>query len=120
PPPARSSQPVLRASAPTLAHSVPPMPTADNMPAPSVLPAQRATTDADDSLETGMRETEIVTAVEIDHEAKAAAQHRNRIQTDARTGKQATVGDVTETGGEIGIADHDRAEITDQQPIVRP
>ena len=76
----------MRPSAPTLAHAVPPMPTPDNQPAPSVLPAQRLATDTDDSLETGMHETEIVTAVEIDHEAKAAAQHRYRIATVARTG----------------------------------
>jgi hypothetical protein len=62
----RTSQPQvqLRPSAPTLAHSVPPMPTADNMPAPTVLPAR--TNADDDGQDTG---------VEIDHEAKAKAQH---------------------------------------------
>ncbi|HUS29228.1 MAG TPA: hypothetical protein VMZ53_11985 [Kofleriaceae bacterium] len=76
PPSPAASQPMLRSSAPTLAHSVPPMPTLDNQPPPAVLPAgQRATTETDDSLETGMRPTENITAVEIDHEAKAKAQH---------------------------------------------
>jgi hypothetical protein len=38
----------------------------------------RASTDSDDRLEQGMRATEFQTAVEIDHEAKAAAQHKVR------------------------------------------
>jgi hypothetical protein len=56
----------------------------------------RASTENDERLETGMRETEIQTAVEIDHEAKAAAQHKVRRATeDVRTGGNRTVGDVT-------------------------
>jgi hypothetical protein len=130
PPPVRSPEPQLRQSAPTLAHAVPPMPTMDNQPPPSVLPAQRAETDNDDRLAEGLRETAHVTAVEIDHEAKAKAQHaritsqrgsapaiksspikplvpppakKPRVQTEeARTGQHdAIAGDITETGVEI-------------------
>jgi hypothetical protein len=68
---------------PTLAMAVPPMP--------------RAATENDDRLETGMRATEFQTAVEIDHEAKAAAQHKPRKATeDIRTGGNRIVGDVTD------------------------
>lgn len=38
----------------------------------------RASTESDDRLETGMRETEVVTAVEIDHEAKAQYEESRR------------------------------------------
>jgi hypothetical protein len=51
----------------TLAHAVPPMPSLDGE-------SRRAQTDTDSSLADGMRETDYITAVEIDHEAKAAAQ----------------------------------------------
>ncbi|NVB79437.1 MAG: hypothetical protein HOV81_13665 [Kofleriaceae bacterium] len=60
PPPARNT-PAPRASHPTLAHAVPPMPSADQ-PAPAER-GERATTEADDRLETGMRETEAFDAV---------------------------------------------------------
>lgn len=57
----------------------------------------RAATENDDRLETGMRATELQTAGEIDHEAKAAAQHKPRKATeDIRTGGNRTVGDVTD------------------------
>ncbi len=57
----------------------------------------RASTDNDDRLDQGMRPTELSTAVEIDHEAKAAAQHKVRKATeDVRTGGNRTVGDVTD------------------------
>lgn len=59
----------------------------------------RASTDSDDRLDVGMRETEYHTAVEIDHEAKARAQHAhaNRPATeDVRTGGNRIVGDVTD------------------------
>jgi hypothetical protein len=72
PPIPRASQPAIRPSASTLSHAVPPMPTPDNMRPPAILPAKRSTIDANDRRE---RETENATAVEIDHEAKAAAQH---------------------------------------------
>lgn len=64
--------PAPRTSQPTIAHAVPPMPTPDNQPAPSVLPG-RAATENDPKLETGLRDTDFITAVEIDAEAKAAA-----------------------------------------------
>ena len=57
----------------------------------------RASTDSDDRLEQGMRATEFQTAVEIDHEPKAATQHKVRKATeDVRTGGNRTVGDVTD------------------------
>ena len=125
PPP---SAPVARPSQPgivpppsglkTLAHAVPPMPNLDD--------ARRAQTDSDSSLEEGMRETDYITAVEIDHEAKAAAKAAaaaakqaadsegpdtddddergvvKRADTDMRTGKNPlagnAVGEVTAVG----------------------
>jgi hypothetical protein len=89
PPLARPSQPKLpeKKSAPklpekkTIAHAVPPPPITEEMPAPMKLSARdipRLKTDHDDRLETGMRETEAITAVEIDAEAKAAAVAQKR------------------------------------------
>jgi len=118
------------------------MPTPDNQPPPAVLPATRAATD-DEGLETSMmpaqraptdsddpalRETEHITAVEIDHEAKARAQHaKSRVPTDARTGQRraAPVGDITETGVEIApapapiITGQERALSTEQREVAR-
>jgi hypothetical protein len=69
----------------------------------------RASTENDDRLETGMRETEYHTAVEIDHEAKAAAQHKVRRATeDIRTGGNRTVGD--ETDANVAAADVPRGD----------
>ncbi|HSD89065.1 MAG TPA: hypothetical protein VLB44_16165 [Kofleriaceae bacterium] len=140
--------PAQRPSQPTMTHAVPPMPTADNQPPPAVLPAKRAVTDDDERIETsmmpaqraptenddrlaaGLRETDHITAVEIDHEAKARAQHAKasqaRVPTDARTGQRsaAPVGDVTETGVEIApapsiITGEERALSTAQREVAR-
>ncbi len=109
-----------RPSQPTLAHTVPPMPTLDNLPAPAVLPARssnvRIETDADDSLEKGMRETEAITAVEIDAEAKAKAkaersaeQFRTELETEqALEGRDASVGQASM--GSSPIVELDTAE----------
>jgi hypothetical protein len=64
----RPDIPAPRASQPTLSHTVPPMPQIDTPP-----PQLRAPTEADGRLEVAMRETDYITAVEIDAEAKAAA-----------------------------------------------
>ena len=72
--PARLERP-YRPSQPTISHAVPPPPTVEVLPAPGV-PARatgRLDTDADDSLDEAMRETDAITAVEIDAEAKANA-----------------------------------------------
>ncbi|HEY5943968.1 MAG TPA: hypothetical protein VIV40_00680, partial [Kofleriaceae bacterium] len=53
----------------TIAHAVPPMPVIDG-------DSRRAQTENDDSLDQAMRPTDFITAVEIDHEAKAAAHAR--------------------------------------------
>ena len=71
-------KPASRSSQPTLAHAVPPMPQIDTPP-----PQLRAPTDADNRLETALRETEAITAVEIDHEAKAKYEETRR-QTEGR------------------------------------
>lgn len=71
----------------------------------------RASTDSDDRLDLGMRETEHHTAVEIDHEAKARAQHAHanrRATEDVRTGGNRTVGDVTDANVSTAI---------DEQPV---
>jgi hypothetical protein len=137
-------KPQIRPSAPTLAHAVPPMPTPDNQPAPSVLPATRAVSE-DEGLDTG---------VEIDHEAKARAQHAKltmrpgapavkavvpkpakgakpvppqRHDTEVATGQQdAQVGDVTDVGVEIPqpprgniITDENRILDTQQRAAAR-
>jgi hypothetical protein len=78
----------------------------------------RASTETDDRLETGMRATEFQTAVEIDHEAKAAAQHKVRKATeDIRTGGNRTVGDVTDANlaapGEMRTDAYEASENTD-------
>ncbi|MBV8759392.1 MAG: hypothetical protein JO257_19040, partial [Deltaproteobacteria bacterium] len=67
-------EPAPRKSQPTMTHTVPPMPQIDTPPPQLV----RGTTQNDDSLETAMRETELITAVEIDHEAKAAYEEQKR------------------------------------------
>ncbi len=69
----KPAEPAARTSAPTLAHAVPPMPQIDTPP-----PQLRAPTDADDRLETAMRETDFITAVEIEHEAKARYEEQRR------------------------------------------
>ena len=89
PRPSQPGVPAPRPSQPTLAHSVPPMPQIDTPP-----PQLRAPTDADDRLETAMRETEIVTAVEIDHEAKARFEEQQR----GRAGRAETASDGEPTG----------------------
>lgn len=88
-------EPESRPSAPTLAHAIPPMPSPDNLPAPSILPARDVTT------------------VEIDAEAKAAAAEATargtldpriaarRLSTQARTGTQGTIGEDTAIGVDI-------------------
>ena len=94
PTPPRASQPELgkpqlRSSQPTLAHAVPPMPQIDTPP-----PQLRAPTEADDSLENAMRETESITAVEIDHEAKALYEEQRR----HREGRAETAAEAEPTG----------------------
>jgi hypothetical protein len=79
---ARASQPQLRSSQPTVAHTVPPMPQIDTPP-----PQLRAETENDSRLEAAMRETDFVTAVEIDAEAKAAAKATRAHET-ARAGTE--------------------------------
>lgn len=121
-PVARPSQPGLSpppSGSKTIAHAVPPMPSVDGE-------SRRAQTDTDSSLDVGMRETDYITAVEIDHEAKAAAKAAaaaaaaaandaadtddedddgrvvKRADTDMRTGKNPlagnAVGEVTAVG----------------------
>ena len=58
-----------------MTHSVPPMPQIDTPP-PAIV---RGGTENDASLDTAMRETEFVTAVEIDHEAKARYEEERRL-----------------------------------------
>jgi hypothetical protein len=70
--------------------------------------SRRAQTENDDRLETAMRETEHITAVEIDHEAKAAAAaaenaKSRRSDTQLGTGPNAIdhsghIGDITAVG----------------------
>jgi hypothetical protein len=78
PPPLRGKPPtgVPPRSSPTIAHAVPPPPSADNLPAPPVLPARedaRASTETDDRLDTAMRDTDFVTAVQLDRDAAGAS-----------------------------------------------
>jgi hypothetical protein len=83
----------------TLAHAVPPMPA---LPGVDEVSSHRAQTEDDDRLEAGMRETDYITAVEIDHEAKAAAaaEKSRRSDTEMGTGPNAIdrVGEVTAVG----------------------
>jgi hypothetical protein len=88
----------------TLAHAVPPMPNLEDGG------SRRAQTENDDRLEAAMRETDHITAVEIDHEAKAQAHaaqtntganaKQRRSDTDMRTGENAAfrIGEVTAVG----------------------
>jgi hypothetical protein len=100
-----TSAPKPRPSQPTLAHAVPPMPQIDTPP-----PQLRAPTESDDSLETGMRETEAITAVEVDHEAKALFEEQRR----AREGRAETAAEAEPTGiSEPPIHDVPPAEDTD-------
>lgn len=73
------------------------MPVIDTPP-PQLL---RGATDSDDRLETGMRETEIVTAVEIDHEAKAQYEEQRRHAASRAEGRAETATGI----GEPRVAD---------------
>ena len=94
-------------SKPTITYAVPPPPTMDTQPPPVKLPAGqgkvRLSTEQDDRLETAMRETEAITAVEIDAEAKAAAvAKRGDARPESVTGQLAgQVGDRTDVGVEM-------------------
>jgi hypothetical protein len=57
-------------------------------------PQLRAPTESDDSLENAMRETEAITAVEIDHEAKALFEEQRR----HREGRAETAAEAEPTG----------------------
>jgi hypothetical protein len=120
PPLARASQPKIGRKTPpagdkpipdqvperkTIAHAIPPPPTPDDMPPPPKLSAKaaRLATDIDGRLETGMRETEAVTAVEVDAEAKAAfdAAERQRKLAERHAAETAQMIDGSDTGVEI-------------------
>jgi hypothetical protein len=64
---AATVNPPLTRPSPTLTHAVPPPP---KLPAPAL--GDRSTTERDDRLDKAMRETDAITAVDIDAEAKAA------------------------------------------------
>jgi hypothetical protein len=105
---ARKSDPAIPERVPekkTIAHAVPPMPTPDDLPAPTTLAAKdaRLGTDVDSRLETGMRETEAITAVEIDAEAKAAfvAAERQRKLAERHAAETAQMIDGSDTGVEV-------------------
>lgn len=74
-----------RPSAPTMSHSVPPMPESTPPPTLHAAPrSQRAATDHDDRLEKALRETDYVTAVEVDADGKAAAAAAEVTETNLR------------------------------------
>jgi hypothetical protein len=81
----RPGAPAPRASQPTLAHAVPPMPQIDSPPA-----QLRAETEADGRLDAAMRETDFITAVEIDAEAKAAAKATRSHEIEGAGSEEAT------------------------------
>ena len=91
PAPTKPPAPAPRTSAPTLAHSVPPPPV--DTPPPEIKPARdaRVPTESDDRLANAMRETESVTAVEVDAEAKARAKARAETDDSTDTGVLAAV-----------------------------
>jgi hypothetical protein len=91
----------------TIAHAIPPPPTSDDMPAPAKLAAKdaRLRTDVDPRLETGMRETDAITAVEVDAEAKAAfvALERQRQLATRHAAETAQMIEGSDTGVEVGL-----------------
>ena len=108
-----------RTSKPTITHAIPPPPTPDTQPPPPVLPARqsqvRLHTEQDDRLETAMRETEAITAVEVDSEAKAAAKAKASASDTPVTGTPeidqsdtsqmaAQIGDRTDVGVEVHVS----------------
>jgi hypothetical protein len=118
----RTSDPELRPSAATLAHAVPPMPSAENMPPPSRLsakdlgaPVEDAPTRAEAPFESTARGT-------LDPRIAARVQ---RAGTDAPTGMHAAaVGDDTSTSVAIDrnqriITGQERALSTHQQHVAR-
>ncbi len=117
----RTSDPMLRPSAPTLAHAVPPMPAPDNMPPPSKLSAKdlaaAVAVDAGAPEEPHFESTARGT---LDPRIAARAQ---RSASEARTGQhEATVGDVTSTGVSITnriITGDARALSTLQREVAR-
>jgi hypothetical protein len=86
----------------TLAHAVPPPPTADSQPPPSKLSAKDARLETD--TETNARETDFVTAVEIDAEAKAAfiaKQAAELAERERRAAETAQMIEGSDTGVEL-------------------
>jgi hypothetical protein len=121
PPMPRASAPAIpteKRSKPTIAHAIPPPPNLDSQPPPRKLApgTGRLSTEQDDRLETGMRETEAITSVEIDSEAKARANASERAETPLADPAN-DVGDRTDVGVELAP----RAETsTAETPTVLP
>jgi hypothetical protein len=113
PPPSRVKPPSMappqpraeRSSKSTISHAIPPPPTPETQPPPPVLPARssvRQSTEQDDRLETAMRETEAITAVEIDREGKAAAAAGVSDTPATGTPEVVEVSDTSQMSSQIG------------------